>query len=394
MAPRIISRRLTIPDPIRVERARRLPELGPKILFFSGGTALNDISRCLKNYSHNTCHLITPFDSGGSSAALRKAFNMPAIGDLRSRLIALADETATGHPEIARLFSHRLAKDKTHEQLKCTLEKLVSGQGRLLEAVHEPMRGLIRTQLEVFLKAMPLDFDLRGASIGNLILAGGYLNNSQNLDPIIFLFSKLINTLGVVTAITDSNCHLAAMLEDGTQIIGQHRMTGKEVPALQSRITETFAVRSLDDDTPVPINIAHKMSLFIHDADLICYPPGSFHSSLMANLLPSGVGRAITQNPNPKVYIPNLGNDPEQFGMTPTQSVMALLERLNRDLDQPCETSNLLNYIITDAGNAGDFDKGFLKEHSIELISSDLLGRRCLPYYDPKKLVELLLSLT
>ena len=68
-----------------------IPALGPRLVFFTGGTALRDLSRQLTSYTHNSVHLITPFDSGGSSAALRRAFAMPAVGDIRNRLLALAD---------------------------------------------------------------------------------------------------------------------------------------------------------------------------------------------------------------------------------------------------------------------------------------------------------------
>lgn len=93
-----VTRTGSVPDPIRISRYHKAPELGPRILFFSGGTALDQLSKKLKNFTHNSIHLVTPFDSGGSSAKLRHAFDMPAIGDLRSRMIALADETITGHP--------------------------------------------------------------------------------------------------------------------------------------------------------------------------------------------------------------------------------------------------------------------------------------------------------
>ena len=65
-----ITRELRIPDNIRIQRSLRIPEFGPKILFFSGGTAIRDLSACLINYTHNSIHLITPFDSGGSSAKI------------------------------------------------------------------------------------------------------------------------------------------------------------------------------------------------------------------------------------------------------------------------------------------------------------------------------------
>jgi len=63
-----ITRELHIPDNTRINRSLRLPEFGPKILFFSGGTAIKDLSACLINYTHNSIHLITPFDSGGRIA--------------------------------------------------------------------------------------------------------------------------------------------------------------------------------------------------------------------------------------------------------------------------------------------------------------------------------------
>ena len=71
--------------------ASSFPPLGPRLVFFTGGTALRDLSRRLTAHTHNSVHLVTTFDSGGSSAALRRAFAMPAVGDLRNRLLALAD---------------------------------------------------------------------------------------------------------------------------------------------------------------------------------------------------------------------------------------------------------------------------------------------------------------
>ena len=102
-----VTRTANIPDPFRLSRYLKAPELGPSILFFSGGSALNGVSHVLKNYTHNSTHMVTPFDSGGSSAKLRKAFSMPSIGDLRSRQVALANETVTGHPEVYKLFTYR-----------------------------------------------------------------------------------------------------------------------------------------------------------------------------------------------------------------------------------------------------------------------------------------------
>ncbi|MET0042181.1 MAG: 2-phospho-L-lactate transferase CofD family protein, partial [Candidatus Thiodiazotropha sp. 6PLUC3] len=242
-----ITRSVTIPDPIKISRYQRLPELGPRILFFSGGTALNGVSRVLKNFTHNSIHLVTPFDSGGSSAKLRQAFNMPSIGDLRSRLIALADESVTGHPEIYNLFTYRFDSGLKQSELIKQLEMIIRGRHKMIEPIPNPMKRIIRNLLGFFYDAMPVDFDLNGASIGNLILTGGYLNNHEHLDPVIFLFEKLVGVQGTVRAVANVNYHLAAELEDGRRVVGQHLLTGKEVSPLTSPVTDLSFSKTLHE---------------------------------------------------------------------------------------------------------------------------------------------------
>src|SRR4051794_18824549 len=121
-APPHVTRAVRFPDDLRVLRSSRAPELGPRILFLSGGSALRPLSRVLKQYTHNSVHLITAFDSGGSSAQLRHAFAMPAIGDLRNRIVALADESVRGNPQIYRLFGYRLPASAARAPLATELE--------------------------------------------------------------------------------------------------------------------------------------------------------------------------------------------------------------------------------------------------------------------------------
>jgi len=137
-----VTRNLEFPDTLRIARARSLPNLGPRLLFFSGGSVLNEIARMLKLYTHNSIHLITPFDSGGSSQVLRDAFEMPAVGDVRSRLMALADESVLGQPDIFRLFSYRFAKAACPADLAEEFATLMDGRHRLMKAISQSMRGL------------------------------------------------------------------------------------------------------------------------------------------------------------------------------------------------------------------------------------------------------------
>jgi CofD-related protein of GAK system len=392
-----VTRAVKMPDPLRLGRYRKTPELGPSVMFFSGGTALTATSQVLKTYTHNSVHMVTPFDSGGSSAVLRRAFNMPSIGDLRSRLMALADETVTGHPDVYMLFTHRFPLNADNRELLKQLEAMCAGKHPLLRAVSNPMRQLIRMQLKYFFDAIPASFDLRGASIGNLILTGGYLNNNKHLDPIIFLFSKLVGVQGTVRAIVNDNLHLATDLEDGSQVVGQHRLTGKEHAPLTSPIKQLYLSADPEKLVPANANLRKKNRNLIAKADLICYPPGSFYTSLIANLLPKGVGQAIAGNLCPKVYVPNLGHDPEQKGMILESSIRTLLRYLHEGTDSTYSTEHFLNFVLLDSKNGeypGAVPKGMLRKLGIQLIDTRLVSKRSAPEYDPELLVASLLSLT
>ncbi|MEO9274356.1 GAK system CofD-like protein [Marinomonas sp. 5E14-1] len=382
-----IFRRMTMPDLIRVHRYQTLPEQGPKVLFFSGGSALNKISRVFKEYTHHSIHLVTPFDSGGSSARLRAEFDIPAVGDLRSRLMALADETVMGQPEVYALFTYRLSQNDSPEALKTQLQQLVSGQHPLIESIPNPMKALIQAQLAVTQARINESFDLRGASIGNLIIAGGYLNNFQQLDPIVFLFSRLVKTLGDVKTTVDASFHLGVELENGQVVLGQHNITGKETEVLSSPIKKMWLNRGLRAVSPINQLIADDRKDAIESADLICYPPGSYYSSLLANLLSEGVGRAICQNPNPKVYLPNLGVDPEQQGLSLMERVKRLVHTVLADLGEEKPSFSALDYLLLD----DVYDYGFvdieeLDRFGITVIKTSLISTK------PNKYDERLVS--
>ncbi len=343
-----VTREVNVPDPVRVARAQRSPDLGPRILFFTGGTALKETSQALVGYTHNSVHLVTPFDSGGSSAVLRRYFNMPAVGDLRNRLMALADRTLHGYPEIFELFAHRLPKTASSDQLHSELSALVGGSHPLVSRVSDPMRKIIRHHLQLFEKAIGPDFDLSGASIGNLILTAGYLENRRHIDPIVYIYSKLVQVRGEVRLLINSNLQLRAALEGGGHIVGQHLLTGKETPPLTRAVSELSLVDPAKGNAPVRPIIRDKIRRAIRGADLICYPVGSFYSSVVANLLPSGVGQAISQTPCPKVFIPNTFADPESVGLSLVGQVRALLRHLRADGPDSIAISDVLDFVLLD----------------------------------------------
>lgn len=395
-----LTRSAKIPDPLRLARYERVPELGPGILFFSGGSALRRVSRKLKRYTHNSVHLITPFDSGGSSAKLRDAFHMLSVGDLRNRMIALADESVQGNPAVYELFSHRLgaadsAESADQGELRARLERMVAGDDPLVARVPPPLGEIICNHLGFFLEAMPDGFDLRGASIGNLILAGGYLNHGQRIEPALFLFSKLVEVRGTVRAVVEGDLHLVANLADGAVIVGQHAITGKETPPLRSRIVDLSLSRSKERAERASVAIDERTRELIADAELICYPIGSFFTSVLATLLPDGVGRAIAGNGCPKVYVPNLGDDPELIGMSLRRQVEAILSKLRQDAGE-LPARRFLDFVLIDSKRGryhGFDDAAAIRELGVDVIDLELVTPRSSPLIDEERLVAALLSL-
>jgi len=391
-----IIKEVLVPDPIKSERCLRVPELGPRILFFSGGTALRELSQEIIHYTHNTTHIITPFDSGGSSAVIRKAFGMPAVGDLRNRLMALADKSVHGNPAIFDLFTHRLPADQVQNWLQDELDRLVKGRHELISAIPNPMRKIIRHYLLVFQNAMPADFDLRGASIGNLVLTGGYLENDRHIDPVLYIFSKLVEVRGTVRPVVNKDLHLRAELADGSSVLGQHRMTGKNAPPLRSRITGMQLVHSLSDPTPATASIRNKIRKEIKGADLICYPMGSLFTSIIANFQPQGVGTAISEQGCPKVYVPNTSPDPETMGMTLTDQVQEVLDSLRSDDPDKIAINDVLNFILVDENDAlyrGGVDPRAMLQRGLKIIRCPLVTEKSAPHPDPKLLCEALIAL-
>ena len=162
-------------------------------------------------------------------------------------------------------------------------------------------------------------------------------------------------------------------------------------------IRDIFLSHSPDEWLPAEIALRQRNRQLILDADLICYPPGSFYTSILANFLPTGVGSAIAANGCPKVYIPNLGQDPEQLGMDMDQAVRTLVRRLRADVPAATPIEQLLNVVMLDA-KADAYRSGLSEqlreEFGVQVIDTRLVGKRNARRYDGERLVSALLSLT
>jgi CofD-related protein of GAK system len=350
----------------------------------------------LIQYTHHSCHIITAFDSGGSSAQIRKAFSMLSIGDLRNRLMALADQTVKGNPSIYELFSYRLSADQPSGMLLKKLESIARGHDSLVDGIPTPMRDIICNHLQHFLTIMPDDFDLRGANIGNLILTAGYLMNHRQIDTVLYLFSRLIEARGQVRPVITENLHIGCELKNGAVAIGQHIITGGFPREQKSPVRKLFLSASGDSRQPVDAEINTATVACIRQAEVICYPMGSFFTSVAANLLPRGVASAVTANLCPKIYIPNTLADDEQFGMNLGDAVEMLADCLNQN-SRPADPREYINLILIDSAQAKypyDLELDRIRLMGIDVLDTQLVTPHSFPYIDPERLCRVLLSFT
>ncbi len=386
------------------------PALGPRLTFFTGGTALRGLSRELTRHTHNSVHLVTTFDSGGSSAALRRAFAMPAVGDIRNRLLALADSAVVPAMVLDFCASRLPAEDEVvAESVNIAgfnvslsgkkdpadfLRQQLTGMGRPGHRVWKTMPRVfadaLRLHLNFFLDRMPADFDPYRACFGNLVLAGGYLHHKRDFDPVLAFFSRLLQTRGVVRPIVRESLHLAAELDDGSMVVGQHRFRDLPRPVRRLFLTVHEPERLNDQNfrdlstTPCRPPLAPAANVYLSSAGAICYPMGSFYTSVLANLLPQGVGRTVVEADCPKIFIPNSGNDAELFGLSVAEQAAMILRHLREDApDAP--TDRLLHHVLVDSRH-GCYEGGLGPEvrRALEDMGLNLVDRRMVCVNDPQ----------
>ena len=194
---------------------------GERLVSSPGEPAISDLSA-----------VVTVSDDGGSSGRLRKELNMLPPGDIRNCIVALSEDEAM----LSRLFQHRFVK----------------GSG------------------------------LEGHSFGNLFLAA-LTSVTGDFSEAVRLSSEILLTRGRIYPATTTNVELEALMEDGTRVRGETKIT-----ASKGRIKELFLVPP--DVQPLPQTLEA-----ISRADLITIGPGSLFTSLIPNLLVGGIADAIAR---------------------------------------------------------------------------------------------------
>ncbi len=221
--------------------------LGKRIVTIGGGTGGFTVNRGLHGYPVHPTAICTVFDSGGSTGVLRDEFGSLPQGDIRKCLLALADDA---NDTLRTVFNHRFAKNGS---------------------------------------------SLSDHSLGNLLL----LAAEQNWGPIegIRRVSKLLGVQGDVLPVSINSANICAELSDGSTVCGEG-------------IIDT---RSIEDERTIrriwlepAAFITREAVDAIIAADVVVLGPGDLYTSIIPNLLVSGIQEAIRRSNAKLVYVANI----------------------------------------------------------------------------------------
>ena len=248
-----------------LERLYRRSKLnkGAKIVAIGGGTGLSMLLKGIKKYTNNITAVVTVGDDGGSSGRLREELGILPPGDIRNCIAALADDENL----ITELFQYRFK----------------NGEG------------------------------LEGHSFGNLFLTA-LCAITGNMVKAVKESSNVLNIRGVVLPATLDDMKLAAESTDGTIVNGE-----SNIPEVHKKIKRLFT-------EPAVCRALPEVIAAIQNADLIILGPGSLYTSVIPNLLVSGVVDAITESTAKKIYVCNIMTQPgETDDYTVASHVNALI---------------------------------------------------------------------
>lgn len=219
-----------------------------KVVTIGGGTGSYVVLRGLKEYPFAITAVISMFDSGGSSGVLRDEFGILPPGDIRRALVALSEGKRA---EILReLFNFRFENGGT----------------------------------------------LKGHSFGNLFLAALSSIYGSDIES-IRKASELLDIKGKVLPVSLDNSNLHAILEDGSEIVGE---TNIDVPKHDG---SKFIEKVFLDP---PARLFEETAEAIAAADTIVIGPGDPYTSVIPNLLVGGMQEALSKSRAKKVFVCNL----------------------------------------------------------------------------------------
>jgi len=280
--------------------------------------------------------VVTTADDGGSSGELRRRYGVPAPGDVRNCLVALAE----GLNPLAALFPHRF-----------------EGEG-----------------------------GLAGHTVGNVVLTA-LAQRLGDFGAAVEAAARMLAVRGRVLPGTAEPVELVAEMEDGTRVQGETTIAaGRGAP---------IARVGLARPAPAPPEAPRA----IRAADLVVLGPGSLYSSVLASLLGGGVAEALRETAAVRVLVVNLFTQRgETDGYRAADHVRAVLRHLGDAVDvalvhRPPLPDAARALQAARGGFPVEVDRGALDALGVVTVSADLASARDPGRHDPVKLARALLAI-
>jgi len=296
------------------------------LVFLTGGTALNQLASCLAVNGLSAIHLVTVFDDGGSTGSLRQYLaevfkdECIAVGDIRNRLMALSCVSSEEAAYRYNLFAYRFAANKPNNLLWEKLSRVIRGKDGVIKQCNIKVIQSVSSPLSILVELLGPSFNLRGASLGNLILYGRYLLDGEWTKTLDWAH-EFLSACGQVLPITLESRYLAAILQNGDFIVGQEEITSEKDP-LSSPINRVYLCHSHGTSAiEATAKLLHQSRQKLLDARVIVYSWGSFYTSIISNLLVDGLGEILLTSNVPKVLLLNPAVDAETNGFSPIKFV-------------------------------------------------------------------------
>ena len=289
----------------------------PNIVVLGGGTGMPVLLEGLKSYPIGLSTIVTVADDGGSTGRIRAEMEIPAPGDIRNVIATLAQVD----PELKQLFQHRFTDHN----------------------------------------------NLAGHSFGNLVLAA---MNSLTGDfyHAVKKVSELFRVEGNIYPISNGSIVLHAELDDGTIVSGE-----SNIPVKNKKIKRVFL-------TPEEIEPIPEVVQAIMEANIVVISPGSLYTSILANLIVSGVKKALQETDAKIVFVCNImTQDGETNRYTATDHVHAIFRHIGNDVidtiivhNQPIPEKMLSKYRTEDSIPVV-YNRKRLEQFQLEVIEADIL---------------------
>jgi uncharacterized cofD-like protein len=292
-----------------------------KVVAIGGGTGLAALLRGLKKYPVEISAIVTMTDDGASTGRLRREMGVLPPGDIRKCLAALAENES----ELLDLFNYRFKKG----------------------------------------------FGIAGHSMGNLLLTA-LKDTTGSFEGAIEKSSELLNINGRVIPATLEDVHLGAEFEDGTRVLGEHKITQY---GYGMKIKNIFLSKEAKSNS--------KAVSAIENADYILVGPGSLYTSILPNFLHKEIKTAFTKSDAKKIFVCNVSTERGETEKFKASDHLSAFNDFDIQFDQIVANSKMF------PKGSGD---GFVDPVEIDLfeniISAELSNDENPLYHDSEKLAK------